>query len=65
MSDLCVKEVYPATGEYVTMEDGREYRRHGPQHWEEFMGMSAEDISHRCEDQEAAYQAWKALNPDA
>lgn len=62
MADLRVIEVRPAGGEYVTIEGefNTEFRRYGPDSWEEGMGMSWEDISHRCEKHEAAYQLWKA-----
>lgn len=52
-------KIEPAGGEYVTMDDGRVFRRHSSDDWEELMGTSWEDISHRCEAHEAAYQAAK------
>jgi len=52
-----VVSIEPAGGEYIAMDTGIEYRRYSRDGWEQLYGMSWEDISHRCEEQEAAYQA--------
>lgn len=59
-----VRSVEPVAAEFVTMDDGVVYRRSASgEVWQELMGMSWEDISHRADAQEAAYQAFKAQKP--